>query len=145
MPKLILLRHAHAEPLQHDDESRPLAELGRKECGQVAQQLAADLAGLDQAVVSPALRTVQTWQLVSQAADCKVQSRIDPRIYDASAGELLAIVNELESSNVALVGHNQLQIFKPGSSAVLESDLPWSDWEPGCAQLVRISTPGDPD
>jgi len=65
--RLILLRHAkaEAEAASGDDFDRPLAARGRREAQAVAEHLAGLGLRPDVAVVSPALRTRETWEALN--------------------------------------------------------------------------------
>lgn len=163
MPKLLLLRHAKAAPYINSDAERPLAERGRGQCGDIALHFSDLLAVVDDARVSPAARTQETWQRVCQAAGVAPATRLDPRIYDASPGSLLEVVQELTGAVGVVVGHNPgiarltlllaedctadqlhfLQRFSTGAAAVLECAEPWELWQPGIAKLVELHAPAE--
>ncbi|MGH3694028.1 MAG: SixA phosphatase family protein [Pseudonocardiaceae bacterium] len=106
---LILLRHAKsAWPPDTPDALRPLAERGRRDAPAAGRWLRAHLGPIDHVVCSPAVRAVQTWDLVAAQLDTKPSVRHDERLYDASAADLLAVTQELapQASTAALVGHN---------------------------------------
>ena len=88
MDRLILLRHAKAESeaSSGDDFDRPLAARGRREAQAVGVQLAALGLKPDIALVSPALRTRETWELVEEAVP-GAEVRFDPALYNAEAGK----------------------------------------------------------
>jgi phosphohistidine phosphatase len=107
MRRLMLLRHAKAGPLVvGGDMERPLADSGRA----LAQALGAYLAGEqlfpDLVLVSPARRTRETWEALSQAIEARM--RVEQRLYDGDPERLLALVQETEPSarGLLLVGHN---------------------------------------
>ncbi|MFN3512970.1 MAG: SixA phosphatase family protein [Phenylobacterium sp.] len=109
MERLILLRHGKAE---RDSESgqdfdRKLTGRGRRESAEMAQTLA-DLGLVpDLVLVSPAVRTRETWEACAPAFP-GAQARWEPELYHAeervvrraaeAAGEI--------SRNVMVVGHN---------------------------------------
>ncbi|MCX7557509.1 histidine phosphatase family protein [Xanthomonadaceae bacterium JHOS43] len=107
---LILLRHAHAEPAdagQHDRD-RPLSDTGEAE----AEAAAAFLAtfgiqpGLSRVVCSPAARATETAARVLEKLGY-VDTRHDPRIYEASPGDLLNVLDDhADVPTLMLVGHN---------------------------------------
>ncbi len=107
---LILLRHAHAEPAgagQHDRD-RGLSDTGEAEAEAAAGFLATlgIQPGVARVVCSPAQRTRQTAERV-MARLGYVDTRYDPRIYDASPGDLLDVLDDhAEASALMLVGHN---------------------------------------
>jgi phosphohistidine phosphatase len=106
---LILLRHAKSDwSGDEPDIRRPLAERGRRQAPAAGRWLDANVDAIDLALVSPATRARQTWDLVSEQLRTKPPARIDDRLYAASARELLAVVRELPPTydTVVVVGHN---------------------------------------
>jgi phosphohistidine phosphatase len=106
---LILLRHAKSDwSGDETDIVRPLAKRGRRQAPDVGRWLAANLDSVDLAIVSPATRALNTWDLVAAELDVPPRTRIDDRVYAASDQQLLTIVRELpdDIETVVLVGHN---------------------------------------
>ncbi|RUU90706.1 histidine phosphatase family protein, partial [Mesorhizobium sp. M7A.T.Ca.TU.009.01.3.1] len=95
MKQLLLLRHAKSswDDPGLDDSDRPLAERGVKAARSIGRELAARGWLPDLALVSPALRTRDTWRLV--AAEWPVQPRIAfvEALYDASAADILSQID----------------------------------------------------
>jgi phosphohistidine phosphatase len=117
---LVLLRHAKSDwDGEEPDVERPLAPRGRREAPEAGRWLAANLPVLELAVVSPAVRAQQTWQLVLAELAEPPPARTDERIYAASRQTLLDVVRELpeETAAALVVGHN-----------------------PGLEELVRVLT-----
>jgi phosphohistidine phosphatase len=110
MKQLLLLRHAKSswDDPALDDFDRPLAERGLKSARLMGRELAARDWLPDLALVSPALRTSDTWRLV--AAELPVHPRVAfaQALYDASAADILGRIGKADpSSNCLLVvGHN---------------------------------------
>jgi len=104
--RLILLRHAHARPARagEDDRDRPLSDTGEAEADAAAKFLA-DHAPFARVLCSPALRTRQTCERVLGQLGY-ADTRHDERLYEASAGELIAVLDEHDASPLLLVGHN---------------------------------------
>jgi phosphohistidine phosphatase len=107
MKRLILLRHAKAEQRapSGEDFDRALTEDGRRAAAQTGKQLAR--AGLFPvtALVSPALRTRQTFEAASASLpDVGLELRRD--LYEASAALLRRAAEAMETDTVLLVGHN---------------------------------------
>ena len=69
MQRLILMRHAEAEPAAGSgrDRDRVLSGRGRKDAAAMARALAGRGMRPDLALVSPAARTHQTWDLLHDA------------------------------------------------------------------------------
>lgn len=106
--RLIVLRHAKsAWPDGVPDLERPLAERGRRDAPRMGAWLRQ--AGVQPGLVicSPALRTRQTWELVSQPLGGAPIVAIEPRLYGAEVEELLEVLREVpeEVGTVLLVAH----------------------------------------
>jgi phosphohistidine phosphatase len=131
--RLIVMRHAKSDwPPYVADIDRPLGDRGRTDAAEAGRWLGRQDFSCDVALVSPALRTRQTWQLVSgQLAEPPAVNLTDA-IYDAHFSELLQVVRAVAAKcqTVVLVGHN------PGC-AMLAEDLagPSSD----VASMDRLS------
>jgi phosphohistidine phosphatase len=113
MRRLILLRHAKSDwPDAVPDRERPLAARGREAAPVMGRYLAEEMLLPDLALVSPALRTCQTWELVAPELGEAVSVRDEPRLYEAPWQQLLAVVQGVPDtvSTLMLVGHN------PGSA-----------------------------
>ncbi|MCC5977618.1 MAG: histidine phosphatase family protein [Salinarimonas sp.] len=113
MKRLILLRHAKSDwPAGVDDLERPLNPRGREAAPRMGRYLAEEGLLPDRAIVSPAQRTRETFELVAQAlsdiAGEKLQMQVDPRIYEAPPEHLLQAVRETDDSvrTLLMVGHN---------------------------------------
>jgi phosphohistidine phosphatase len=103
--RLALVRHAKAERDGPSDAERRLASPGRADAAAVGRWLASQLIAPDRVVVSPTLRTRETWELTgigSPPAD------LDERIYDNTAEDLLAVMRDTppDVHTLLLVGHN---------------------------------------
>ena len=101
MPRLVLLRHAKAEPHRSDDHSRVLAPRGRDDATATRPLLAA--LAPDVAVVSTSARTRETWSLADPGG---VPAVFDDRVYEASVTDLREVLAERTEATVVLVGHN---------------------------------------
>jgi phosphohistidine phosphatase len=155
---LVLVRHAKSD-WSHDlpDRERTLAPRGRRQAPEAGRWIRDHLDPLDLAVVSPAARARGTWELVVAELD-DVETRLDERVYAASAEELLEVVQELPAGTrtVALVGHNPgledlLELLTgewvamPTSAvAVLELDGDWPTAGAGSATLTWSGRPPTP-
>jgi phosphohistidine phosphatase len=157
---LLVLRHAKSDwPDGVPDHERPVAARGRREAPLVGQWLHEHGPMPDLVVCSPALRARQTWDLVTQELPAPPEVRLDERVYDAPASQLLTVIGETpdEVTTLLLIGHNpsteelagllagggdkgaldrMRAKFPTAALAVLAFDAAWSDLEPGGAQLV---------
>jgi phosphohistidine phosphatase len=163
--RLVLLRHAKSQwPDGVPDQDRPLAERG------IADATAAGpvLAGFgtpDVVLCSPALRTRQTWRLVSAALTDPPAPRFDEGIYGAGVRELLDLIRDVpvQARLVVIVGHEPTMsattdlLAGPGSRAddlarlrnkyptsgmaVLRPTTDWADLTAESAALERFLVP----
>ena len=103
--ELILLRHTHAESAKSGDGDlqRALSKRGIAEAEDAGRWLRKHAALPARVLCSPARRTRQT-------LDCalgEINPTLEPRIYEATAGELIALIDEhADAERIVLVGHN---------------------------------------
>ena len=108
MRELILLRHAHAEPIApgQADIDRPLSQTGLAEAEAAGRWLAEQGLVPDRVLCSPARRTRETLEAVLGAVGY-VEQRLDDHIYDATAGTLADIADShRDAQRLLMVGHN---------------------------------------
>jgi phosphohistidine phosphatase len=107
MKRLILVRHAKTERRSEsgEDFDRALTPEGRSAATRLAEMLAG--AGLipDRALVSPALRTRQTFDLLKPHLP-DVHEESAPALYEASADGLRRAAEQAAGEAVMLVAHN---------------------------------------
>lgn len=115
--RIVLLRHAKAEWSDGTDHDRPLAERGRHDAPAAGQKLAQTGITFDLALCSSAVRTRETWKLAVQELPHRPKTTYEERLYEASLGELIALVNETsdEVKNLLVIGHN------PGMHALADA------------------------
>ena len=102
---LILLRHAHAEPAKsgQDDLERALSPRGVAEAEGAGAWLKSHPTLPARILCSPSRRTRET--LLHALG--QVEATLEPRIYEATAGELVALIDEhSDVEHLLLVGHN---------------------------------------
>ena len=109
MRRLLLLRHSKTErPAPGErDRDRKLRERGRLDASIVGAYMARHRLIPDLVLVSPATRTLETWELVA-AAFAKTPPIVkDERIYNAGTDTLVELIRETEDARTLLVvGHN---------------------------------------
>ena len=108
MLRLMLLRHAKSNwPAGVADRDRPLAARGREAAPLMGGYLAEELLLPDLVLISPARRTVETWELVAPMLPEKPATQYEPRIYEARTSALLDVVQETEPAvkTLLMVGH----------------------------------------
>ncbi|WP_055526426.1 SixA phosphatase family protein [Streptomyces graminilatus] len=163
--RIALFRHAKADWPQVTDHERPLADRGRKDAAVAGRKLADTGIPFDLALCSTATRTRETWKLAVQEFPKRPKTVYEERIYDASPGELIALLNETPDDlrNVLLIGHNpgvqaltdilagesgsapratlNSRGFPAAAFATLSFTGPWKALEPGTATLVDFWAP----
>ncbi|WP_416982978.1 SixA phosphatase family protein [Streptomyces sp. T028] len=165
--RIVLFRHAKADWPQMNDHDRPLAERGRTDAAVAGRRLADSGIPLDLALCSTAVRTRETWKLAVHELPHRPKTVYEERIYEASPGELIALLNETPDDvhNVILIGHNPgvhaltdiltdsadsearermaRRGFPASSFAVLTFDGSWKSLEPAVATLTDYWTPAE--
>jgi len=145
--RLVLVRHAKAEREGPFDAQRPLAPRGRVDAVAIGRWLTSHGIAPDRVVLSPTLRTRETWQLTGIDMP---PVYLDERIYDNTIEDLLAVVRDTppDVRTLLAVGHNpsmgslaslwapQLSEFRTGAVAVFELD----DWS-SSGRLTMSATP----
>jgi phosphohistidine phosphatase len=111
LPKrsLVVVRHAKSDwAIGAPDVERPLNKRGRQDAPTVGHWLASLGVPFDSALVSPARRTKETWQLLSRAAGLTITPQFVRGIYLGDASDLAGAVQELpgKSRGAILVGHS---------------------------------------
>lgn len=107
--RLLLLRHAKsARPEGVDDYDRPLAERGRKDAAFMGGLMAREGLVPDLALVSPALRTRETWALARKSFSADISERFVVSLYDSTSDRILDAIRMAgtEAKTIVLVGHN---------------------------------------
>ncbi|MEU1013469.1 MULTISPECIES: histidine phosphatase family protein [unclassified Streptomyces] len=165
--RIVLFRHAKADWPQVPDHERPLAERGRTDAAVAGRKLADTGITFDLALCSTATRTRETWKLAVHELAHRPKTVYEERIYEASPGELIAVLNELpdEAHHVILIGHNpgvhgladilagsaeddarermNRRGFPAAAFALLAFEGPWKSLEPAVARLTDYWAPSD--
>lgn len=107
---LLLLRHAKSswDDPSLDDFDRPLARRGREAAPRVGREMARRGLIPQMAIVSPALRTRQTWDLVSAGWPLGPDTTFDPTVYEAEPEAILRAIRAVPDriQTLLVVGHN---------------------------------------
>ncbi|MGW0085593.1 SixA phosphatase family protein [Streptomyces sp. NPDC003393] len=165
--RIVLFRHAKADWPQVSDHERPLAERGRKDAAVAGRKLADSGVPFDLALCSTATRTRETWKLAVHELPHRPKTVYEERIYEASPGELITVLNETPDDihNIVLIGHNpgvqgltevlcgtsqeearermSRRGFPAGAFAVVTFEGSWKSLEPGVATLVDYWAPSE--
>ncbi|MFB7735743.1 histidine phosphatase family protein [Streptomyces sp. NPDC056112] len=165
--RIVLFRHAKADWPQVTDRERPLAERGRKDAAVAGRKLADAGVAFDLALCSTATRTRETWKLAVHELPHRPKTVYEERVYDASPGELITVLNETPDDvrSVILIGHNpgiqglaevlsgsaegdarermSRRGFPAAAFAVVSFDGSWKALEPGVATLLDYWAPSE--
>ncbi|CAM5328803.1 MULTISPECIES: histidine phosphatase family protein [Streptomyces] len=165
--RIVIFRHAKADWPQVTDHERPLAERGRLDAAEAGRRLADTAIPFDLALCSTAVRTRETWKLAVHEFEHRPKTVYEERIYEASPGELIAVLNETpdDAQNLLLIGHNpgvqgltevlagsaegdardriNRRGFPAAAYAVLTFTGTWKALEPGVATLVDYWAPSE--
>ncbi|MFC7306731.1 SixA phosphatase family protein [Streptomyces monticola] len=163
--RIVLLRHAKADWPQVSDHERPLAERGRKDAPAAGLRLAESGIDFDLAICSTSARTRETWKLAVQELPRRPKTVYEERVYEASPGDLIAVLNEVpdDVADVLLIGHNpgiqgladvlagasegdamtrmSRRGFPTSAIAILTYTGSWKGVEPGAAALADFWAP----
>lgn len=161
---LVLIRHSKAaSPDGVPDHERPLTEEGRRDAPAAGRWLRAQGVSPQVAMVSAALRTRQTFELMAAELPDPPEPVVTDDVYYAGAGDLLEMVRALpvDASSAMIVAHNPgigmlAGALDDGGSTVPSSDRPrggfptssvavfsvdgdWAALDPGAARLVAFT------
>ncbi|MCL6735365.1 SixA phosphatase family protein [Streptomyces neyagawaensis] len=163
--RIVLFRHAKADWPQVSDHERPLADRGRMDAAVAGRKLADSGISFDLALCSTAVRTRETWKLAVHELPERPKTVYEERIYEASPGDLIALLNETpdDAQTVLLVGHNpgvhalaeilagkaegdarermSRRDFPAAAYAVITFEGSWKSLEPGVGTLVDYWAP----
>jgi phosphohistidine phosphatase len=163
--ELLILRHAKSDwdTGARSDFDRPLSKRGRRDAPRVGQFLQQQGLVPDYIISSPAERAKQTVLAVCSQMDIGgEQINWDARIYHASAGSLLNVLNDCpdHAQRVLIAGHNpgleillqnlcnheipmpdDYKLMPTGAVAQLEILSDWKSLEGRLARLVGLTRP----
>ena len=157
---LVLMRHAKAEGHADADDLRALAPSGRRQASAAGAAMAADGLRFDAALVSAAVRTRQTWELVAQNLTGAPTPEVREDLYDATARNALEVLRHVDDgvATLLVLGHEPvmsslaLLLAGPGSQhlhevragvptatrCVLTVPRSWADLAPQSAVLTAV-------
>jgi len=164
--RLIVMRHAKAEPFGSTDQARELTDRGRTDAHEAGTHLAEIRMRPDYVIVSPAARATATWDAVADACGVDPEVNTVDGVYTGGPDVILEELGlaPAEAATVMFVGHNPaasyvchllddgegdpialhglLKGFPPGALAVFDVDVPWSDLGPETGTLVDFFVAG---
>ena len=171
MKRIYVLRHAKSswDDPGLADHDRPLADRGRRATKLLAEHLREAGIVPELVLCSSARRTQETLEGIAPAlgdepTESKYEVLIEPELYLASAGDLLARLHAIPGTvdSVLVIGHNPgvqalatslagngeeldrvRRKYPTGALAALEFRNGWRELEPGAATLVEFVKPKD--
>ncbi len=110
MRRLILFRHAKAEPseLGMEDRARVLVERGRRDAAKIGAYMKSHALVPDRVVISPAARTQETWKITASAFRPAPGAASADQLYDATPHAIFAVIKDAPAAahTLMVVGHN---------------------------------------
>lgn len=110
MKTLMLLRHAKSswDPEVEDDIDRPLSKRGRADALRMGQEIYRRGWLPDQALLSPAERCCQTWELTAGSWNEEIPAHPMAELYLATPEALLEVISHLSNDvkRLLVLGHN---------------------------------------
>lgn len=160
--RLVVMRHAKAEPVAASDHDRRLTARGTADAAEAGEwaRSAGVLPG--HAFVSTAARAHETWSAFSAAADLDIVPELDDALYSAGPDAAVEVLRTAPAGEhtVMIVGHNPtmaqlVHLLDDGSAepeafaeisagfptcavAVLEVAGEWADLEIGGARITAF-------
>jgi phosphohistidine phosphatase len=106
--RLVVMRHAKAEPYADDDHGRRLRDRGRADAAEAGRYLASIDVVPDYALVSDATRTRETWEALRDACGSTAHEDVSREMYAAGTADALEAIRSLpdDARTAIFVGHN---------------------------------------
>ncbi|GGL51125.1 SixA phosphatase family protein [Wenxinia marina] len=136
--RLVLIRHAKSAWGQRGlaDRDRPLDDRGRRAAPRIGGWIAGRAAP-DEALVSDALRTRQTWELIAAKMPAPAKAWLLPDLYLAEADEMLRVLHGASGRVVAMVGHNDgIAQFAAALAAAPPDHRRFADYPTGATTIL---------
>lgn len=136
--RLILTRHAKSEwnnPFDSDHQ-RPLNARGRRSAPLIGRWLAARGFLPQEALVSDAARTRETWTLLSAELPDAPAPKFDAILYHAPPATMRAVLRAARQPCVIMIGHNPGIAGFAASLVRAQPDHPKFGRYPTCATLI---------
>jgi phosphohistidine phosphatase len=163
--RLLLFRHAKAVQSGRGGSEDRLRDRGRKDSATIGAYLAAEGLVPELALVSAAVRTLETWKFSAREFGVSVDAQTAEQLYDATPDAILALIKETPAKvqSLLVIAHNpglhelalmlvasgnvkareQLEENLPTAGLVIV-DLPYDEWRTlrrESGRLERFVTP----
>ncbi|MCW2760644.1 MAG: Phosphoglycerate mutase [Marmoricola sp.] len=156
------MRHGKAEAFAQEDHRRRLTDRGRREATAAGEWLAENGIVPNEAFVSSATRTRQTWEALVAGSGTPAEARVEDAVYSADADSALDVLRNAsaDAEVVLYVGHNPTAAslahllddgnpdpdaframsagFPTAATAVLEISVPWAELGPATGHLIAF-------
>ena len=111
--RLVVVRHAKAEPTAPSDHGRALAARGRADAEEAGRWLRSTGIDPDAALVSDALRTLQTWEHLAEAAGWEIDPELSAGLYAAGGDSAFDLLRETDPgvTTLVVIGHNPTMAY----------------------------------
>ena len=160
--RLVVMRHAKAEPYSERDHTRTLTDAGRRDARDAGRWLAEQGITVDHAYVSSAERTQNTWSEVAGAVGSNAVVHVDDVLYTAEAESVIEVLRlaPADAATVMYVGHNPTAAFvahllddgspdpeafaemtsgfPTSATTVLDVPVAWTDLAEGTCHIVAF-------
>lgn len=140
------MRHAQAESFAASDLERPLTTAGQADADSLGRWLATHDIAPEEAWVSAALRTRETWAALAGAANWNVEPVTDGHLYGTDEQGVLEVVRITDETvgTVIVVGHNptmeMLVHLLDDGEGVTGDDSPFAGFPTASAAVFEITT-----
>ena len=162
--KLILIRHCKSswEAFGQDDHARPLNDRGRRQAPMIGRWLAERGDLPDQVLCSDAVRTKETWALISASFDNLPPVEFSKALYLTPEFVMLEQLRKATGQTVAMLGHNpgiaefaaglvasppkheRFDDYPTGATTILTFDVDhWADLHEGSGTVQGFAVPRD--
>ncbi|MGN6575439.1 MAG: SixA phosphatase family protein [Nocardioides sp.] len=163
--RLVVMRHATAEPYASTDHARGLTERGCQDARAAGLHLLERGLVPGHAVVSTAERTRLTWEAVASATGSTAAPQLDAAVYTGGVDVVLEALQSVpdDVETLLFVGHNptasylchvlddgegdpeavsgMLRGFPPAALVVFAVEGPWSSLGPESGRVVDFHAP----
>src|SRR5262245_1100939 len=91
-----------------EDRTRALIERGRRDAARIGAYMAGEALVPDTVLISPAVRTQETWKFAAPAFRSSIEVVSEERLYDATAETIAGLLRNTpaEVQNLLVVAHN---------------------------------------
>jgi phosphohistidine phosphatase len=91
-----------------DDRTRALIERGRRDAARIGAYMAAEALVPDTVLISPSVRTQETWKFAAPALRSGIEVVTEDRLYDATVETIAGLLRNTPATvqSLLVIGHN---------------------------------------